>query len=426
MNIKSKKQAIDLVKTRDELAEKIKEVSVNLAFDDELEVYIDHLYDFFKVNKDLNIPIRAKTDDNLSIGKFVHTKLRPRFRKWKSLDKINNMNTFWSVVFDFSSKEVKYFKELEKMGFSSNLRDASNDWEDGYKELEHFFQDNKHTYVKPGTKYGVKQYPLGTWVSYQRVQRKNNKLDHGKINRLNRLNFLWIVDLGSIFLDANTSDPMLVDTKLNLKKTFDLPIDRNEANLLQKFEKEQEKLTKISIELEKAKLHRVNMTYELNELNQAIKQLDSKKSSYKHTSIDKDLDSKIQFEVDKLAKLSQSIDSKHNVVDQSIKSLQDSINFLEHKQSSLTSSLNDMRSALGKPYKKWSDWNKIRKIRSYKDAHNYVKNLGINSVKEWRALVKSNQLPHDIPSSPNIFYKNEWTGWGDFLGYGDTVRKNDK
>ena len=416
MGAKSKKEKVmELVKTRDQLAEQIKEVSINLSFEDELELYIDNLFAYHKKNGTLNIPIREKTDDNLSIGKFVHTKLRPRFKKWKSLDKVTEMKSFWSTLFDFSSKEVRYFRELHNLGFSEKLRDPSDDWEDGFRELEQFFKDNKHSYVKPGTKYGENQYPLGTWVSYQRAQRKSNKLDPVKINRLNQLNFLWLVDLGSIFQDTNTDDSALLETKLNLKKTFDLPVEKTEATF-QKLGLEQRKLTDVLMELDKKINEKAIVTHEIRELNHAIKQIESELSKLNHISAGESSDPETRLQIDNLSKVSESLEIKQNELDHFLKSLHDSIDRLERHQSSLTNNLKTMRGDLNKSYGRWSNWGRSRTYRSYADAKKFIKTFGIKTRSDWRKFVKSNHKPDDIPSVPYSVYREEWTSWDDFLG----------
>jgi hypothetical protein len=40
----------------------------------------------------------------------------------------------------------------------------------------------------------------------------------------------------------------------------------------------------------------------------------------------------------------------------------------------------------------------------------------IKTTTHWRAYKKENQLPDDIPRSPEKVYKDHWKGWKDFLG----------
>ena len=62
---------------------------------------------------------------------------------------------------------------------------------------------------------------------------------------------------------------------------------------------------------------------------------------------------------------------------------------------------------------------RLRVYRSFVEARNFARTLGLASVKDWRAYTKSHQLPSDIPSTPNEVYASEgWKGWGDWLGTG--------
>ena len=60
------------------------------------------------------------------------------------------------------------------------------------------------------------------------------------------------------------------------------------------------------------------------------------------------------------------------------------------------------------------------KFRAFEDARAYVRTIGLKSVNEWKAWSKSGKRPHDIPSGPNVTYKESgWQSYGDFLGYAD-------
>lgn len=62
-----------------------------------------------------------------------------------------------------------------------------------------------------------------------------------------------------------------------------------------------------------------------------------------------------------------------------------------------------------------ADQHKI--YRNYDDAKNYVRELGIKNANEWRKYSKSGTKPIDIPTTPNLVYKNNgWVDWADFLG----------
>jgi len=62
---------------------------------------------------------------------------------------------------------------------------------------------------------------------------------------------------------------------------------------------------------------------------------------------------------------------------------------------------------------------------SYEDAKKFAISLNLNSLIDWRGLSKSKKLPKDIPSAPHKYYKNKgWINWGDFLGTGNTRKKD--
>lgn len=78
----------------------------------------------------------------------------------------------------------------------------------------------------------------------------------------------------------------------------------------------------------------------------------------------------------------------------------------------------------------WGDWLGTRRHRrlgylSFKEARAFVGKLGLKSQKEWKAWVKSDQRPDDIPLAPHSVYQNNgWAGIEDWLGTGQPVRRN--
>ena len=66
-----------------------------------------------------------------------------------------------------------------------------------------------------------------------------------------------------------------------------------------------------------------------------------------------------------------------------------------------------------------------KKYRSFKEAREFARSLGLKNTKEWREYNKSGKRPNDLPKAPEHAYKNKgWTTWGDFLGTGN-VREKD-
>src|SRR5262249_26292337 len=63
--------------------------------------------------------------------------------------------------------------------------------------------------------------------------------------------------------------------------------------------------------------------------------------------------------------------------------------------------------------KMWESVGRIN-MRSFEEAREWARQLGLQSVRQWEAL--GPKRPADIPSSPQSFYANNgWKGWGDFL-----------
>jgi len=59
-----------------------------------------------------------------------------------------------------------------------------------------------------------------------------------------------------------------------------------------------------------------------------------------------------------------------------------------------------------------------RDWRPFEEARRFARGLGLKSPGEWFEYRKSGQRPPDIPSAPNVVYKDAgWIGWRDWLGY---------
>ena len=59
-----------------------------------------------------------------------------------------------------------------------------------------------------------------------------------------------------------------------------------------------------------------------------------------------------------------------------------------------------------------------KKFRSFSDARNFIHSKKLKNDKEWREYCKSSKRPQDIPAAPNVIYKSEWNGLGDWVGTG--------
>jgi Type III restriction enzyme, res subunit/Phage-integrase repeat unit len=64
------------------------------------------------------------------------------------------------------------------------------------------------------------------------------------------------------------------------------------------------------------------------------------------------------------------------------------------------------------------------KFLPFEEARAYVWTLKLNNVTEWREYNRSGKKPHDIPFNPERTYKNEWKGYGDWLGTGTLATKD--
>jgi len=59
-----------------------------------------------------------------------------------------------------------------------------------------------------------------------------------------------------------------------------------------------------------------------------------------------------------------------------------------------------------------------KQFRSFEDAKKIIQKLGISGQKNWGDFCKSGKLPKNIPTNPRKIYKENWKGWGDWLGTG--------
>ena len=64
--------------------------------------------------------------------------------------------------------------------------------------------------------------------------------------------------------------------------------------------------------------------------------------------------------------------------------------------------------------------NYYKVYRSFEECMKFVRNLKINSQKEWKIFCKSGKKPSDIPTNLNRTYQSQWKSWGDFFGT-DTI-----
>jgi hypothetical protein len=65
----------------------------------------------------------------------------------------------------------------------------------------------------------------------------------------------------------------------------------------------------------------------------------------------------------------------------------------------------------------------MKKFRDFQSAREFVISLNLKSQKEWQKYCKSGDKPNDIPAGPPRAYKNEFKGYGDWLGTGNVHKK---
>ena len=72
-------------------------------------------------------------------------------------------------------------------------------------------------------------------------------------------------------------------------------------------------------------------------------------------------------------------------------------------------------------------WDRLAKLswRSFEEAREFVRGLGLITREDWKRLSKIGKLPADIPANPVDVYKNDgWKGWGDWLGTGRVANQD--
>jgi hypothetical protein len=80
----------------------------------------------------------------------------------------------------------------------------------------------------------------------------------------------------------------------------------------------------------------------------------------------------------------------------------------------------------------WKDWGYwigsgtvaplLREYKSFEEAREFVHELKLKGVKEWREYCKSGLKPDDIPANPDNIYKQDgWKGFGDWIGSGSVA-----
>jgi hypothetical protein len=75
----------------------------------------------------------------------------------------------------------------------------------------------------------------------------------------------------------------------------------------------------------------------------------------------------------------------------------------------------------------WGDWlgtgrTQKKTFLPFTEGRAYVRSIGLKGTEAWCKWSKA-ERPENIPSSPQIVYKDEWVSWGDWLGTGKACRR---
>ena len=76
------------------------------------------------------------------------------------------------------------------------------------------------------------------------------------------------------------------------------------------------------------------------------------------------------------------------------------------------------RQTYKKDWKGWGDWlgtdyvaNQLREYRTFEEARNFARSLGLHNQHEWKKYATGNMKPADIPANPQGVYNKEWINW---------------
>ena len=53
---------------------------------------------------------------------------------------------------------------------------------------------------------------------------------------------------------------------------------------------------------------------------------------------------------------------------------------------------------------------------SFEESREYARGLNISSIAEWEALCREGKMPQNIPSCPDLTFSSKWITWYDWLG----------
>lgn len=225
---------------------KTKEPIKKTYFNDQWEIMYNTLFEFYNENKHFKIPL---TSENKKLILWLKTQRNNYKNEQLSSERIIKLNTInfpwvsngkefinplfqkedanWSKMFDqlfsfvikhnhtviprgnvetkplalwlmkqrklsregkLSSEQVEKFKRINIDLAYDRKQSFENIWIGHYEDLIKFKEINRH--CNPSSK-KPNEKSLGTWVLFQRMNRKKNILESFKIDLLNKINFVW-------------------------------------------------------------------------------------------------------------------------------------------------------------------------------------------------------------------------------------------
>ena len=60
----------------------------------------------------------------------------------------------------------------------------------------------------------------------------------------------------------------------------------------------------------------------------------------------------------------------------------------------------------------------------FEDARKYARSLQIKTREEWVNLRRAGNIPANVPTSPDTFYRREWEGWRDWVGFRRKMKRS--
>ncbi len=108
------------------------------------------------------IPTNQKTEDRFPLG------------RWCSTQKTNKSNL-----------SLEFKEQLNQLNFIWDIKEEK--WKIGFDALKKYVEEHGHARVPIGFK-NIEGYRLGKWISHQR---SNKKLSLERLQKLNKLGFIW-------------------------------------------------------------------------------------------------------------------------------------------------------------------------------------------------------------------------------------------